>query len=323
MKKYLSLFLVFAMIAMTATTAFAASDLESAFSFAEAKEKGILYDKPLKEKSRNELINEGALFYGGTVPWSMSRATVNKAYGYVVNTGKTYVYSGMGSGSTLGYLTINEIVYVDQIVGDYAKITFKNASGNLTSGYVSNNAVYTPAYNWYRPIIKGTANQFYGQISVDGSQHTGVDVAAPSGTGVYAVNKGTVQYKESYKEALSGKRYFVDYGKHAELTFTENGKSMKIVYAHLSKFGNNVSSHDYTSALSKNLPAEIKGVPTNKINMGSPISVTKASTLGYVGTTGNSTGNHLHFEVRVVENGRDKLYDPFLYVVFPDIQWAE
>ena len=90
MKKLLSLILVFAMIAMNATTAFAANDLKAVFSFAEAEEEGILYDKPLRDKSHDELINERALFYGGTVPWVMSRATVNKAYGYVKNYGKTY-----------------------------------------------------------------------------------------------------------------------------------------------------------------------------------------------------------------------------------------
>ena len=39
-------------------------------------------------------------------------------------------------------------------------------------------------------------------------------------------------------------------------------------------------------------------------------TVEKGQLIGYVGSTGDSTGNHLHFEVR--KDG--KYYDPELYV---------
>jgi murein DD-endopeptidase MepM/ murein hydrolase activator NlpD len=44
------------------------------------------------------------------------------------------------------------------------------------------------------------------------------------------------------------------------------------------------------------------------VNEGQPLA--QGQTLGYVGSTGHSTGNHLHFEIRVDASPRDPL--PYL-----------
>lgn len=89
------------------------------------------------------------------------------------------------------------------------------------------------------------------------SQHNGIDLAAPTGTPVYATADGQV-----------GKaQYWGSYGNYVQI---EHGGEMQTRYAHLSSY--TVASGD---------------------------AVRKGDLIGYVGSTGRSTGPHLHYEVRL------------------------
>ena len=92
--------------------------------------------------------------------------------------------------------------------------------------------------------------------------HTGTDFAAPRGTPIYAAGNGTVE--------LAGRKG--GYGLYVRIR--HNG-TYKTAYAHMSGIARGVR----------------KG---RKVQQGQVI--------GYVGTTGRSTGNHLHYEV--LRNGR-------------------
>ena len=87
--------------------------------------------------------------------------------------------------------------------------------------------------------------------------HRGVDFAAPKGTPIYAGGNGVIEYAG----------YNGGYGKYIRI---RHNNEYKTVYAHLSGFKKGVS----------------KG---KRVNQGDII--------GYVGSTGNSTGNHLHYEI--------------------------
>jgi murein DD-endopeptidase MepM/ murein hydrolase activator NlpD len=91
--------------------------------------------------------------------------------------------------------------------------------------------------------------------------HKGIDFGAPTGTPIYAAGNGTVVEIGS-KGA---------YGKYIRLK--HNG-TFQTAYAHTSKFAKGLKKGD-------------------KVKQGQVIA--------YVGTTGRSTGPHLHFEV--LENG--------------------
>jgi murein DD-endopeptidase MepM/ murein hydrolase activator NlpD len=87
--------------------------------------------------------------------------------------------------------------------------------------------------------------------------HKGIDFAAPYGTPVYAAGSGTIKY--------SG--WFSSYGKYVKIA---HSSSYNTAYAHLSR-----------------IPSSIK--KGKKVSQGDVI--------GYVGSTGRSTGPHLHYEV--------------------------
>lgn len=92
--------------------------------------------------------------------------------------------------------------------------------------------------------------------------HRGTDFAAPSGTPIYAAGNGVVEY--------AGRKG--GYGKYVRI---RHGSSYQTAYAHMKAFGKGVT----------------KGA-----------RVKQGQVIGYVGTTGQSTGPHLHYEVML--NGK-------------------
>ncbi len=94
-------------------------------------------------------------------------------------------------------------------------------------------------------------------ISGYNKMHKGVDFAAPKGTPVYAGGNGVIEYV--------GKNG--GYGKYIRI---RHNNEYKTAYAHLSSYNKGIK----------------KGI---RVNQGEII--------GFVGSTGNSTGPHLHYEI--------------------------
>ena len=99
--------------------------------------------------------------------------------------------------------------------------------------------------NRTHPVLGGTRS------------HKGVDLAAPTGTPIYATADGTVGKAE----------WFSSYGMYVAI---DHGGDLETRYAHMSR-----------------------------IAVASGQRVRKGDVIGYVGSTGRSTGPHLHYEVRV------------------------
>lgn len=92
--------------------------------------------------------------------------------------------------------------------------------------------------------------------------HAGIDLAAPRGTPIYASGDGVVEKAQR----VSG------YGLYVQL---EHVNGYETGYGHMSRIAD---------------------------GMKPGVRVRQGQVIGYVGSTGNSTGNHLHFEIRI--NGR-------------------
>ena len=120
-------------------------------------------------------------------------------------------------------------------------------------------------YQWPLPAgnLKLTSAFGYRMHPIDlvPHSHTGIDVAAAGGTPIYAAKGGQVIMSE-YGSGVNW-----SYGNFVVI---DHGDGTTTLYAHMSS----------------------RAVSEGQM-------VTQGQTIGYVGNTGNSKGNHLHLEVRV------------------------
>lgn len=142
--------------------------------------------------------------------------------------------------------------------------TVSNNFNRLVKGPHSSYSANSAPHNLLtKPVAAGQLSSEYGwRLNPGGlrlpKQHRGIDYRAPEGTEVWAAGNGRV----------IDKRFSSSYGNIVVIAH-ENGFST--AYAHLQKFA----------------PELKKG---NRVKQGQVI--------GYVGSTGRSTGPHLHYELR-------------------------
>jgi hypothetical protein len=132
-------------------------------------------------------------------------------------------------------------------------------------------------------VKRGKKNVVITQFYRGYTSHQGIDYAAPTGTPIYAVANGKIAF------------YGVMNG-YGNLVIVEHPGNYKTYYAHLSAFN-------------------------PELGVGS--DVRRGLEIGYVGSTGRSTGPHLHFELRknnVYQNPMSEKLEIDLWSMRPEDQ---
>jgi len=147
----------------------------------------------------------------------------------------------------------------------------EKTSSSRSSGSSSGSAVGKGSFIW---PVRGTITSRFGGRSIFGSYsyHRGIDIATGYGTPIVAADSGKVVF------AGAGKGSSWSYGNYVLI---DHGNGKQTLYAHCS------------SVL---------------VRAGQTVS--QGQTIARVGSTGRSTGNHCHFEVRV----GGKLQNPLSYL---------
>jgi murein DD-endopeptidase MepM/ murein hydrolase activator NlpD len=140
-----------------------------------------------------------------------------------------------------------------------AKKASTSSSGGSASASVSTPSTPVSSGTWTRPA-SGSITTEYGWDVLNGSSrfHYGTDIAAGGSVPIVAAADGYV-IKSHYSSS---------YGNVVYITHSINGKTFTTVYAHMS---------------------------SSLVGTGTPVD--KGQRIGYMGDTGYSFGQHLHFEL--------------------------
>jgi murein DD-endopeptidase MepM/ murein hydrolase activator NlpD len=134
------------------------------------------------------------------------------------------------------------------------------------------------------------ADYRYGQMFFANVVHTGIDIQADEGTPVLAAGPGTVVWAGWGLFTESPLNKDDPYGQAVAIRhdFGYKGQQLFTVYAHMSRVDVTIGQYMQTG-----------------------------DQLGLVGNTGNTTGPHLHFEVRLGNNSFQNTYNPELWLAPP------
>lgn len=166
----------------------------------------------------------------------------------------------------------SELLYVGLTLGNTTRQLYRFATDDGVADFYDPNGETGKRFLNRRPLEGGgTLRSRFGYrihpIFKTRRLHTGVDLAARTGTPIYAAGDGVIQY---YK-------WQSGYGNKVEI---QHVNGYETAYGHMSRYAD---------------------------GLGVGSQVRQGQIIGYVGSTGQSTGPHLHFEILINGNLVDPL----------------
>ena len=229
--------------------------------------------------NRNKILTKttGSSYRSRAKITTYRRANNKNAYGYIAKGDTVKVLGASGSYTQVKYP-----------VGGGYKYAFIKTS-DLKNYILSS----TPAPSFTAPNDQAMAAPV--PVGCKFSKKTGdngwygyhdINRGVAQGTPVYAIADGTVTFKQAYR-VYHGVQKLTSYGNFID--FQSADKSYRAKYCHLNSFA---GVRQRISSASTVRAGGSQGIH----NLGSR-TVRKGEIIGYIGTTGNSTGTHLHFEL--------------------------
>lgn len=244
----------------------------------ERKENGEL-DSRLDEKQVNETRRAARVVIDGSLYGSAEKANLPDTV--TANAIKMFSYAvdfqrDIKQGDKLevlyntfetkdGYVAkTGDIIHARMVIGgkEFSLYRFKDKDGNEDFYTADGRSIRKGGSGLMKtPIAFGRISSGFGQrkhpVLGFTKMHKGIDFAAPIGTAIYAAADGKIE--------KAGR--FSSYGNYVKI---RHNSKMSTAYAHTSRFADGIR-------------------PGARVKQGQVIA--------YVGTTGRSTGPHLHFEV--------------------------
>jgi len=163
-------------------------------------------------------------------------------------------------------------IKTDSMLSQIEQAVFAQQNFQVTAQLIALDPVLTATGKLLMPIPRATITQGFGPTSFSFEAayagfahfHTGIDLAVPLGTPVFAAADGVVALARPMTDAAGN---LVGYGNYVVV---QHDTGLKTLYGHLLAIG--VKEGDV---------------------------VKRGQLIGLVGSTGNSTGPHTHFEVRI------------------------
>ena len=159
-----------------------------------------------------------------------------------------------------------DVIHISLVLSGEPRNIYRHVSADGRVGYFDEHGENARKSLMLTPIDGARLTSRFGMrrhpISGYTRQHKGIDFGAPSGTPIYAAGDGVVERASR----------FGAYGRYVRI---RHSNLYKTAYAHLSAYAEGI-------------------FPGKRVRQG--------ETIGYVGSSGRSTGPHLHYEV--IYNGR-------------------